>query len=214
MVKIVASGKCVNTTDEWNVVLHAGYNGSPTPADLVLLAQVAAEAWKTAIFTSPVGALISHLCTLDFVTVSQLDTAGHTVAQGVNIGAIPYAATTGSANALPSEVAVCVSNLTARTGRSYRGRSYIAGFTVGAVTPGGTMDVGAAQELATAFAGLVLEINTNGSLIAGMGTVVVGVLSTKLGISSPITLCKVGTTFDVQRRRRNSAAEVYFSASV
>lgn len=52
--------------------------------------------------------------------------------------------------ALPSSVAFCVTHRTARTGRSYRGRTYVAGLAEGDVA-GNVITLVRGQELAAAF---------------------------------------------------------------
>lgn len=107
----------------------------------------------------------------------------------------------GSAPALPTEVACVVSLRSAVGSRRGRGRFYLPAFYSGALTTLGRIDSGVqstvADESATYLADLVVGASTYHPVVA----------SQTGGLLSRVLNCRVGDVFDSQRRRRDKLAE-------
>jgi hypothetical protein len=115
---------------------------------------------------------------------------------------------TSTSDALPPQCAVCVTLLTGRPGRSYRGRQYLGGFAVGAVDGNGVIEtetIVAVRDFYAAWMGAVNDIGNFRKCV---------VLSPTLGIGSTITSVSVGNIWDTQRSRRDGVAETYSVAAV
>jgi len=118
-----------------------------------------------------------------------------------------------SAACLPPEVAVAISLRAAIIGRRGRGRVYIPGLTVNQVTTAdGTVASGSAGSLRDAMATLVTNLeNIPGTEAYGP---TVAVMSAGSGTAVRPSQVRVGSHFDVQRRRQHQVAEVYYSANL
>jgi hypothetical protein len=100
---------------------------------------------------------------------------------------------TASGAPLPNAVAAMISWSTALRGRSFRGRSYLPGFTE-SVSDGNSPDAGTITAL-EAFADDLIANYGGGSGPA------LGVASRKLGVLNPITARSVSAKWRTQRRR-------------
>jgi hypothetical protein len=69
----------------------------------------------------------------------------------------PGAAGAGAANAMPNEMAVCVTLRTAQSGQQFRGRMYLPGFTEANNVPGNVMGAGTIQSV-NAWVGTIAGI--------------------------------------------------------
>ena len=117
---------------------------------------------------------------------------------------------TGSGSPLPPEVSVCVSLKTTASGASGRGRCYLPPLIVGSLSSTGGLDSGHAGDLADGWAAGLTALNADTTFTVSE----VCVYSRKLHSVAPVIACRVGTTFDAQRRRRNVSGESYATASV
>lgn len=129
----------VPTPNGVEVVVNQVYLGEPlvnvfnvsavTPGDGFTLANVAnifIDVWQDYILPN-----VSDQLTLLNVVAKDISIADGGASTQVATGSV-----TGQQNspALPSSLALCITHRTARTGRSYRGRTYIAGLVEGKVT--------------------------------------------------------------------------------
>lgn len=99
---------------------------------------------------------------------------------------------------LPAQTALVVSLKTGLAGRSYRGRTYVGGFTTTAISDDGTYDrpSGAVMvQLGQAFGDLASNLNGDGTPLV--------VASRSLGTSEEVTEILVDNKWDTQRRRAN-----------
>jgi len=125
-------------------------------------------------------------------------------AEGVAQHPVPLAGT--STTILPPEVAVVASLVTAQTGQSHRGRSYLPTTGVHA-DPTGSLSPVTAQAIATYVANLLSSINGHTFIDpTGIGlafSLSASVNSVQLGVSTRIVAVRVDTRFDAQRRRED-----------
>lgn len=98
----------------------------------------------------------------------------------------------------PLQNSLCVTGLTASSGRSFKGRTYFPGngFVLGV---GSGSNINAAQ-LTTWLSAWATAINAFSAANSGSTPVVV---SSHLGVATPITQFRVTTKMDTQRRRAN-----------
>lgn len=113
---------------------------------------------------------------------------------------------------LPPEVALVASLRTGLPGRSKRGRLYLGGFTVSDVVVGGTVQGSLRVHLATALAdfGSVMKFPIG----AGIDRLNWSVLSRTLTQTNRIEEVRVGSLWDVQRRRQNGMIETFSSEDI
>jgi hypothetical protein len=105
-----------------------------------------------------------------------------------------------TAEAEANSIALCVTLRTVKRGRSYRGRSYVAGLATSNVTQN-TVDTSVTSGIANAYIAL-----HNDAIDAGVLMVVVSRRQNKewltVGVATPVTFCLVrDRTVDSQRRR-------------
>jgi len=112
-------------------------------------------------------------------------------------------------SSLPTEVAMAVSLITGRAGRTGRGRFYLGGLGAGLLTPQGRFQAAETAAVGTAFAGFANGIRQPGLDFQGCRLVV---LSRTANINSDVLEVRVGDVPDVQRRRRNRLRETYSSS--
>lgn len=119
----------------------------------------------------------------------------------------PSTAIVGSSTSmpLPNDVAICVSWRTAKAGRSYRGRTYLGGWTQAALgtAPDGSANVAAPVRTAIATGA--------GSLASLTGEPKLVVWSPTLGQANEVVAASQGDRFDTQRRRENKLNEVRYN---
>lgn len=101
--------------------------------------------------------------------------------------------------ALPNNVALCVTLLTDQAGRSFRGRSYIAGLNEDEVTLS-NITLATATAFATIYADLVDALSTAGFELVVTSFQAAGVPRIA-AVSTPVTACGCNTVVDSQRRR-------------
>lgn len=108
---------------------------------------------------------------------------------------------------LPPEVAVAVSFRAPVLGRRGRGRFYIPGLRIGAVDASGSVSAGVRTALSNAAATLV----TNLENAPGTEIMTPVLMVTSAGSASAVrpSMIRVGSHFDVQRRRQHQVPETY-----
>jgi hypothetical protein len=187
------------------------------------LAIAVSNRWRT-LFNSEVGlcaSLPGSRATVDGVTVREINDVGVTVTQYEGIPTVAQVDATAAAS-MPNQAALAVTLLTARAGRTGKGRIYLPCLNyvgVGAFA-GGQITQAVINLLAPKIKTLLDGINTD--LAANFGSAL------KLAVQSPtsakkvfddnsladyngavITGFKIGSVIDTQRRRRQSIAESY-----
>jgi len=129
----------------WQFCLHLRKStGAPTPTDLQNVADAAASWWTTDFKPN-----LSSTTTLRQTRATDVSVQGGTVAvNGINTagtdGAVP----------VPINAALCVSQRTAKRGRSYRGRAYVSGFDTSVIGNPTDSVIADATALSTDFATL------------------------------------------------------------
>lgn len=201
-------GSLSSGLDIWNNVFHGQLDAAPSHTELQALADSTLAAWTNDLLGAGISGHFGNPTTVDKCTVTLLDNAGHAldIAEGVPAGASPHGS---GGNPLPSEVAVCVSLVTALPGRRHRGRTFLAGVASNDSAADGLLAAGAPLIFANALHAFLLDAATDFHVVEPARTIVFGVLSTVGGYITPIVSTRVGNQFDVQRRRRNGTPEVY-----
>lgn len=124
----------------------------------------------------------------------------------------PLAGTAGGNVPLPPEVAVAVSLRAPITGRRGRGRMYLPGLVSGALTVDGTVNSSQASDMATKTKTFI----TNLEDVPGTEeyTPVVTVMSAGGSVGVRPSQVRVGSHFDVQRRRQHQAIEAFTTVTI
>jgi|GEM_PF-6232599 len=213
---IVAHGSLPGA-EQWSCTLRTTkVEATLDNAVLRTFTTAAVAAWRTVV-TDASAAFSTHVA-LSGVTVRSLDSRGLTVDQadaspltsGVGIGPVT----------LPNQCAIVASLLTARAGRTGKGRIYLPalGASYGS-TGDGTLASNVTAIYATRMKELIDSLNT--ALGALPNTPKIGVqsktASSQLGGSytgAAITSVRVGSIVDTQRRRRASLTEVYSAQTI
>ena len=115
---------------------------------------------------------------------------------------------TNSTDPLPPQVAVVVSLLSGRPGRSYRGRHYLGGLPENKCEPPGLLTSTSRSNIANFYASWMGAVNS------ALDSRLCVVLSPTLNVGTPITTVRVGDVYDTQRSRRASQVETYTTATV
>lgn len=112
---------------------------------------------------------------------------------------IPQATLIGTltGDAMPPHAAICASHRTALGGRSYRGRTFLAGWNEAACDVNGQVAAGYQTLVTTAFDTLRANLAANVT-----GAPELAVVSRKLLVSTPITETSVDPEWDRQDRRK------------
>ncbi len=113
------------------------------PGNLVATAQSIFSGLTTGAAWTALAASLSTASSLQSVTVRDVNTQDQPVSQSTGASQ----AGTAAFDALPNEIAACLSLKTALTGRSNRGRAYIPGFQVNAVGSGNIISAGTVTAL-------------------------------------------------------------------
>jgi len=154
--------------------------------------------------------------TLNGVTARSLDSRGVTTTQAEGL---PISATAGtSSQTLPNQCAVVCSLLTARAGRTGKGRIYLP--LLGLTLQGdGTVPSAGQTAIANGMKALIDTLNT--ALVAVATSPKIGVQSHTASsqdagayTGAAVTNVAIGNIVDTQRRRRGSLTEVYISAAI
>lgn len=151
------------------------------------------DAW----WSSDLDTNVSTNCTLTAIKATDLTTQFSPVILGTPTGTATGAL---SGSVLPAQVAIVTSFGTANRGRSYRGRSYLAGrvFTdQDTVTQWGSARVSAVE---TAYTNLEIALNAESCQLAVLSRQENGVRRT-VGVATPITTITTKSQIATQRRR-------------
>jgi hypothetical protein len=206
--KIVMQGSLSSGFDIWNNVFH--FQASEPLEHVVLqdLSDKALAAWEATLLGAGTNGHFGNSTTVDKASAVRLDVTNHTVDETISTppGASPH----GSGGVpMPSEVAVCVTLLTALVGRSYRGRTFLGGVAANDGGDDGKLSAGAPLVFANATLAFLQLVQSSFVADFPAVTMVPSVLSVVRGVMTPITSTRCGNVFDVQRRRRNGTPEVY-----
>lgn len=198
--------------DVWNMV----WNLDPGAVAWVTSAQIIADAVRvsveTNLFSGAIAAGFFTGTTFGGLNMYRVNNTGHAI-DIVTSSSVPSTFHGTGTQALPTECAVCCSLGTGRPGRSYAGRSYLPGLSASILDPGGFITGAAALAFSAAVAVTFDDINS--AMVAEGGpNRCVCVLSTKLGVLTPIQYIRTGNIMDVQRRRRNGGPEGYYRADL
>lgn len=183
-----------------------GLHWSSTDSSAGLAADLAA-AWLTLLANAAVNTYFRTSVVWDQVNVSEL---GATPAAPIITSAQAVIADGGASadNSLPAQCAPCLSLTTATAGSRARGRMYLPPPDVTAVTISGRLDSAFRTAVVSALDTFFATMGANAAtpvVVSAVG----GVYTTY-----PVTTIRLGDVVDTQRRRRNSIAEVYTTASV
>jgi hypothetical protein len=207
--RIVINGSMAAGAETWSTSFGVDQAGSidTTPEALATWAQACmtylggAGAPATAL-----KALLSSAVRIENVQVYYYEDIGQ---PAFSQGQSTSASFSGSGNpAQAPQVAVVASLLSARPGRSYRGRMY---WPAQAATIANSLRwSGASAGMAGNFATMIGVLARSGSDVAAVPVIV----SQKLLALTPVTRVSVGDVFDTQRRRRESLGETRYSAQI
>lgn len=190
-------------TRSWNNVY--GMIGQPTlPVFTQTLANTLDTAIKGQVAASGLAPLLGPTVQLVSVSIRSLTAPN----QAEFVGAGAPASGTGTGDLLPLNTAACVTLRTALAGKSFRGRSYIAGFTESQNDATGRI-VAAANTAAVAFVqGIVSTLSANGMGMAVLSferdpvTIPAKDIPGKAGFGNTVTaLIARNTKWESQRRR-------------
>lgn len=124
---------------------------------------------------------------------------------GAHADAVGYAPIghngTGTANPMPNQVAIVVTQETARPGRSYRGRSYIPVLRLNLSADGQVVD-SILTAVLTDIATVIGNLKANSGDAGSIKTVV----ASSKGFNTDLTAISADTRLDIQRRRAESQA--------
>lgn len=159
------------------------------------------------VFGSETRITMSSLCAITAIRAEYFGPDGDLV---IAAEAAPDAPITGNGAATkPFQIALVCSLLTARVGRSYRGRLYLP--ALGAQFASGTVRVdpqsagAVASEMADFLDGVV-------AAWPGASPIASAIVSQTRDVITRVTSVRVGDVLDTQRRRRDALAEVYQSS--
>ena len=208
--RVIISGTSPAPGEVWSV----GLNFQSEFVDQSLAAhQDAADAVATRLGALSTGVLLQFLSTAGAITRARVESRSQdgTLLQAAESTATLPKAGTGTASKV-LQCAAVVSLLTARPGRSYRGRVYWPAWnwTGTSALLFSNTDM---TNLANAWRNLAEGIQSDLDTADGAAVTHVPVVwSYKLQTSQPITRYGAGNVPDTQRRRRDSVAETYVYA--
>lgn len=197
--KVVVAGS--NPGGEvWNNVFHFSFTGTPTPVQLTALRDDIAQFWL-AVQPTGIVALRSDDHIVTSVTSQDIRTVPNPAPE---IAPVVSGAGTNTGEMMPMECAVVISWLTALSGRSYRGRSYIGGWTEAANgqlpaptgPPGFLNRAEVINSVAAVFGGLKAD-----GWIPSVLSLVNDKVARPTGVLTPIVAARVDQRWDTQRRR-------------
>jgi len=165
-------------------------SGAPTPTDLANVSS-AGEAW----WTSDLDALLDASATLDDVISTDITAQG--APQDIEDVGTPG---TNGGTEIGINTAICVSQRTAKRGRSYRGRAYVSGLNTSHVLNSAQMDATNAAAFASAFTGLASDLDVLGFDVVVASKQHNGVVTNPAEVNEVIAYI-VDQNFDSQRRR-------------
>lgn len=201
--------------EQWSIGFRT-VSASPPADSLQTLADWYAEVFRIAWGSTGTNfaLLNSTQVTMTTCTVRSIDTAGHTIAVAVGVPSGPVQGTN-TAPFLPNQDALVVSLLTARAGRSFRGRVYLPCLNATLLATG-RVDPASTRNVALGFVQQLIEgLNgANGFPLPGRPVPAaffrVAIQSTTSGQpAAPVINVKCGDVMDTQRRRRDKLVEAY-----
>jgi hypothetical protein len=174
--------------EEWTEVIFVGTTGSTSLANVLK---------STVVYTT----VDVYALSAAGLAEEQAQATFGTTAKGI-----------GTSSALPPEVALTVSLRTGLPGRRMRGRLYLGGFTTSALGDTGIATTAVQQQVAQALQrfGTDMKMQTATSV----DTLNWVVLSRAATATTAITQVRVGSLFDVQRRRQHSLSETFDSRTI
>lgn len=128
------------------------FNGSVAQANALLLGLNAGGAW------GGMAAFLATTTSLSSLTIRNVNIANQGLIQSTG-GA---AAGTSASPAMPSEVAVCLTERTALAGRSNRGRVFVPGWATNAIAAGDVIAAAAVTAASTWGASLITQFSAQG----------------------------------------------------
>lgn len=171
------------------------YHGTTTdPITSIKLFSIADlfEAW----FDTSLASAVSADIKLAQITVLNLDEENGEKVTNVLVPANPG---TRAGAAMPNNVALVASFATAKTGRSFRGRSYIAGLSEDDVGGVGVDTVFAAG-IVTAFLALITDMAVDDEQLV-VASFQSGGVPREVGVATPVDSVSCNLRVDTQRRR-------------
>lgn len=154
------------------------------------------------------------------VTVRSIGTDGKTIQQAEVTPTTPDQGVLTS-QVLPDQCALVVSLLTARTGRSFRGRTYLPITSAGALTNGKMDPTGTSAQAANFMANLIKGLGNSTTTVPTptstqlAGAPHIAIQSATSGqVGAPVIAVRAGDVIDTQRRRRNKIVETYSGQEV
>jgi hypothetical protein len=182
-----------------------------TQAQLIDTADKVQAAWSAALAFAPpqsrsMAGIMAQSTVYTSAVVYNLDGFGKAESQGEKTFG-PGVRSGNGGPALPTEVALCVTQATASSGKRFRGRTYLGGLASSSLTGAGRFDPSVIEAAAGGMATFIRQCAATANLR-------LGVLSVTGGVITPITSCKAGDVADVQRRRRDSLRETRAAVAV
>lgn len=160
--------------------------------------------------TTPAQAALFHTGTSwQSVSCYAVDAAGRATSQAEAVFAAGVKGT--GAGAMPPQIAVVGTLLTAVPGRSGRGRIFLGGLGTGLLGPDGRMAANNKEAMSTALAAFYTELR---NVPAGADLFRPVVVSPTKGTANKILKVQVGDVLDTMRSRRGKLVEARASAIV
>lgn len=172
-------------------VYHVTTDDPISTLKLQTIAEVFVSWWVNELSQS-----LSHDMTLLGVSALNLDVDN---GEKVLVPALPVTSGGVAVASLPNNVALVVGMSTLRTGRSFSGRSYLAGIDEDAVT-GNNIPIASAASLGLSFLELVVGLLAENTDLVVASFVADGVPRAE-GVATEVTAFHVNTRVDTQRRR-------------
>ena len=203
--------------EQWSIGLRtAGF--TPTLADLTILGTFA-SAWWTQLWALSASPRVFNVAgvTRDYCTVRSINADGTTNQQVTVNPTTPDVGVLSNQN-LPDQCALVVSLLTARSGRSFRGRSYLPITGAGALIAGKVDPSNVATPAVQFMQALILGLNGSSVVVPTptstqlTGAPRIAIQSKTSGQpAAPVNTVRVGDVIDTQRRRRDKLVETYIT---
>lgn len=174
------------------MVLHFGFSGAPGATERANLA-TAMHTW----WTNQLKPFVCPPYLLKEIDIRDLSSSAAPVTV---LSVSPFEAGTSAGSPSPSNVALVVTHRTAARGRSYRGRSYVFGWSGGVLTNEDIVSTGFVGSILGAFDWLRTPVN----VAAGIWSVLSRFTANNprsQGVMTPITAVSADTIVDSQRRR-------------
>lgn len=172
-------------------IYHVTTEDPITSVKLTTIAQLFADWWL-----NDLAGRISSDLSLAQVTAHNLNVAN---GEKITLPVIPNEPGASTSPALPNNCALVVSHKTAQTGRSFQGRTYVAGITESSVT-GSYIGVAEAGLMVGVFLALDADLLAESAQLVVASFVSLGEPRAE-GIATPVDSFAVSLRMDSQRRR-------------